>query len=129
MANHSPPNSFPLIFIILIPFPFTAPGVFSTSLPEFARVFRSTNIQSTLLDRASSFDHVTLVSVLLQVVRIDASKFVGIAENERELQVPAASVSREWSCSSSTMVDGALDAPNDLFFVQNEMESGYTAVK
>lgn len=42
-------------------------------LDEFARVFRSTNIQSTLLDRASSFDHVTLVSVLLQVVWIDAS--------------------------------------------------------
>lgn len=60
---------------------------------------------------------------------LDRCKFVGIAENGRELRVPAASVSREWSCSSSTMVDGALDAPNDLFFAQNEMESGYTPVK
>ena len=100
-------------------------------LDEFARVCPSFSFDEHSVDFVRSRIEFRPCNPGIRITpsSSDRCKFVGIAENERELQVPAASVSREWSCSSSTMVDRALDAPNDLFFAQNEMESGYTAVK
>ena len=102
----------PLIFIILIPFPFAAAGVFSTSLPEFF-------VRLCWIAHRASTRPAPMVSVLL-ASSTDRCRFARIG---RELRVPAASVSRQWSCSSSTMVDRTYDTSNELFSFQNWTKS------
>lgn len=89
------PNRFsPLIFIILTLVPISQPpNVFSRSLPEFSASPLS-NKRSIRYFSGSALD-----------IPRKQPRSIGIAENERQVSVSVASVSREWSRSSCATVD------------------------